>query len=898
MAEQFPTVQELYDFKRDLDDAALIVNGNESTVVSTRYGGDKPSIARAVNTALQRYAAFNVTGDWVAGNQYQVNDLWFQAGQGWYLVLVPYTSGEMPEDDIAAQTVTVYSPLELTSSAGGMYPELDQLIFAVSSGLHSVGSTVLSATYHPGLYLGGNLYLVEDAGSASARPSSDGGTIIHVGSNGLYLKGLFTDGKYRLTQFGGGRGNQSEDTAAAQAMIDAGMTHCLLDENNNEYELLGLVAPRNQEFVLHGVSRQKCQVAVRGQVIVYGDINQPSNFLGQVHTLRFNIYSDVTDGVIEARFCRNFTVYDVFVSDGDNTNWIGHFLNLNKSYQCKLSDIHGRWYGGALYEVGASSGNEVLDTITTHNVVWHGNYGVFQRPGPINMHNLVFDNTKFRDKRNSPEWIDEHSQGETRLAADALAGANSFIVTDMSQLNYGNLLNGQFLYIGYDRTAEQVRVDYISGNTVYLETPLRFDHSADINGLGNGEPVIYGAVFVSLGFNYSLNIQTMHCEGGWIALHAMNVRGASINNFYSTCYHTFRPLNKCRSWKVDIVTMGNKNWGTPILFHVPDYHNPDNNHFDIAIYKQVNSDSGVNVQYVVNDSLQDSSSIFSYNVTAREYINRSLGVTIVPKHMSECYITMTGRIDDLTVQDGVIPSQKLRIYFTQDSNGHRFIVAWSNNVTLRDTLFLSSRPYAQDWIDLVWSGNEWDEVARYVADLSELPPEESQGQLIDIDDELNQINKYAGKNVLETVTGRLLRAAGPLPADPWLDVMGVTRIMPGEPLPDETESIPATFLIFTDNQNLTLDSSVIGGSETAPEWTIMVTNTKSPVAPLWIHALRKGLFHGQRARIINTGESYDVVRLSSVVSSNFNLSSDYDISVGASTVWIYDNNSEKWYLGS
>lgn len=52
MSQSLPTVQEVYDLKRDIDDAAELVNGDASVEVQTRYGGLKPSIAKAVSDAL------------------------------------------------------------------------------------------------------------------------------------------------------------------------------------------------------------------------------------------------------------------------------------------------------------------------------------------------------------------------------------------------------------------------------------------------------------------------------------------------------------------------------------------------------------------------------------------------------------------------------------------------------------------------------------------------------------------------------------------------------------------------------------------------------------------------------------------------------------------------------
>jgi hypothetical protein len=57
-----PTVQELNDAKVDLDDLESIVNGDASTTVTTRLGGDKPSVSRALSEAT----AFRSVADYTA----------------------------------------------------------------------------------------------------------------------------------------------------------------------------------------------------------------------------------------------------------------------------------------------------------------------------------------------------------------------------------------------------------------------------------------------------------------------------------------------------------------------------------------------------------------------------------------------------------------------------------------------------------------------------------------------------------------------------------------------------------------------------------------------------------------------------------------------------------------
>jgi hypothetical protein len=57
-----PTVQEINDAKTDLDDLEQIVNGDATTTVTTRLGGDKPSVSKALSDA----SAFRSVADYTA----------------------------------------------------------------------------------------------------------------------------------------------------------------------------------------------------------------------------------------------------------------------------------------------------------------------------------------------------------------------------------------------------------------------------------------------------------------------------------------------------------------------------------------------------------------------------------------------------------------------------------------------------------------------------------------------------------------------------------------------------------------------------------------------------------------------------------------------------------------
>jgi hypothetical protein len=103
-----PTVQDFHNAKDDADDLAEIVNGNGLAVVATRYGGDKPSVQRAMEQALLRYGTINNRGAWQAATEYATNDIWQHTDSTWYLVVTGYMSNSGIDVDAASENVVIY----------------------------------------------------------------------------------------------------------------------------------------------------------------------------------------------------------------------------------------------------------------------------------------------------------------------------------------------------------------------------------------------------------------------------------------------------------------------------------------------------------------------------------------------------------------------------------------------------------------------------------------------------------------------------------------------------------------------------------------------------------------------------------------------------------------------
>lgn len=578
-----------------------------------------------------------------------------------------------------------------------------------------------------------------------------------------------------IVDYGGGNGDQTEDTAAVQAMIDAGLTACYLPANENEYELLELVVPQGAKFTIVGEDRASTTIAVRGKVLTAGDVTTESSDCFNVSNVHFNIYEDITDGAFDLQFCRNCSATNFTASDVGATKRIGMLFKLDRSYQYKFENVYGRCKGISLYEVGDSSVAEVIDTISHNNVVWHSNYGIMQREGALNVHNLLFNNAKFRDYSSGEDEHTLANQGETSLSLAATSGATSITVADSATLNSGNLASGDLIYIGHDYTAEQLRVSSVVGNIINLDTPIRFNHTNDVDGTGNGEPVIFGPVFLTFGFCYSVNFNTLHLERGYIGVHGYSMRGTSVPNVFSTCLNTFRVVNKCRSWDVGSITIGNVGWGSVNIFDVPDYHLAADSIQNISIGSPVQADSGVNVTYVNNDSTQSTDSGFRYAGGATTAVTRSLTTTINPALVSTALISMNGRIDRLNISDGLLEGQELEVIFSQDANGHRNIVTTGANITMSEPLNLSSRALNKDTFKFLWDGSQWNDSGRVVYD--QLLPRVD-ANLGTVTADINTKNKYAGKLAIRTSDGVNFRAQGSLAADDWVSLDGSITITP------------------------------------------------------------------------------------------------------------------------
>ena len=639
---------------------------------------------------------------------------------------------------------------------------------------------IQTVEYNTSTGIGGNTYQLIDGGGS--RPAENGGSIIHVGAGDLYLKGMFDGGVAKLSQFGGGNGVQAEDSAAAQAIIDAGFSTCFLENNTNNYELINLVIPPRVTFNLVGESVEGVTVALRGKIFTYGELTGAATEApGHVGNFTAKLYNDCASGIFEYLFCRNIKTKPIEYIDTSSGTKIGHAFKFDRSYQATFSGQFGNCKGLALLEFGDSTNAEVLDTIDLGDTVWHANQCIMQREGATNVHGILFSNTKMRDY----EYGQEHTVancGETYLTVDAAAGSTSLTVNDASQLRQGVLASGDLIYIGFGHNAEQVRLSGVPvANVIPLATPTRFAHASNVTGSSPaiGEPVIYGPVHVTMQDVSSMAVGNCHAERGWKAFALINCKGFNIQSLFSTCRKTLSVARGCEAMQINNISMGNLGWGAVDLIEIMPTHNPAGFQPNIKINRQVIAEDSLVVTYVNNQSTVDTSQMVEYcgGIAQNLAYNATL-VKVTPEITTEAYIPMTGDITELRILDGFVKGQRLKLNFKKDSNGHRKITTINTNVTFDEPFYLSSRPFAKDELSLMWDGTNWVEVSRLIYDQAYLPREINFSDLSNAGNGINTKNKYKGKVVFNTSANVRFMATGSATTDTWINFAAGGTIVP------------------------------------------------------------------------------------------------------------------------
>ena len=147
------------------------------------------------------------------------------------------------DDATNAKTLTDRLKITKPSTEGGAVAYIVGLALDGSIKVSEKANTV---EYEAGLGLGANRYVLKDAVTSGARPAEDGGSIIHVGTEGLYFEGLFLNGVW-LEQFGVKK--TGDNAAKIKAALDYAES-----KNRGEVKAQGNVYPTSSLILTKNVA--------------------------------------------------------------------------------------------------------------------------------------------------------------------------------------------------------------------------------------------------------------------------------------------------------------------------------------------------------------------------------------------------------------------------------------------------------------------------------------------------------------------------------------------------------------------------------------------------------------------------------------------------------------------
>jgi hypothetical protein len=251
-----PTLTDLQNFKRDIDDAAEIVASIENTDVQTRLGKVHKSLTgrmeelqtkldtkdaegqAALATAkdkLTRYAAINYTGDFVASTSYEANDVWKNTADGsLWIVPADYTSGATAQADIDAKTVRPHQDRDRVES-------VDTIADLRLVGNRYAGKKV-SVGGHTVVGVGGGEYAWKVGDFTAEILSDDDGVIIAAEDDATGTQGawfLKLNGYVTPETFGGGE-------LGFKAALSSGYN---VKDGESEYTITSLATLPNDKVV-------------------------------------------------------------------------------------------------------------------------------------------------------------------------------------------------------------------------------------------------------------------------------------------------------------------------------------------------------------------------------------------------------------------------------------------------------------------------------------------------------------------------------------------------------------------------------------------------------------------------------------------------------------------------
>ena len=658
---------------------------------------------------------------------------------------------------------------------------LNEIIALAASGQLKVGEVGEWNEYHAGSGYGGHSAVLMDAGSSAARPSSDKGIIIHVGGGGLYLKGLFLDGLMSPNRWGAD-GTKSGDSAAVQAMIDAGVTVIEFEARPINYKVAGCVASTPVTFVgkptIYG---EKPTIEVDETALTIGTYSgQKINGFQTHRGYDIRIKGDIVGGIFDFRSCRNWKFDDTVQITSDQQYFIGCVVRSNRSYQGKMA-CRNFAKGFAMIEIGDTVGGEVMDTISLAGSITHGNIVAINRSGIFNCHNIDCSNLKAREFASSDEGT-KTNNGVTYLSSSALAGTTTIEVNDASALKAGNLGQNDLIYVGVGVNAEYVRVSSRDGNAIHLDenTPLRFDHSNDHNASGTGEPVIFGAVFFTLESVRGFTSTSMHLESAFVGIHAKNLTGACLGHISNTCRHLIVNDSGGFGNEVASISGGNSGWPEAISLMTM-FESADQSAFSAW---SIRSRPDISANYTTQTDLTGGDIPFwaLNDFSLKKVSNVQGGTTNVPSDCRKVHIKMDGFTNSIEIADGIFYKQPLTLSIDQNSQGARIVYALGSSINPLKPFQVSMSPFISDVMELEWNGLEWDEISRSPRITNQPYPTSSGGAMSDITNGINVYHKSQDLIVRNTANQHLYRASGPNPGDVWISLEDGSEFVPTGPV--------------------------------------------------------------------------------------------------------------------
>ena len=651
---------------------------------------------------------------------------------------------------------------------------LADAIAACLAGDVAVGNSVKWNERIAGKKVGGNIGVLRDSESA-ARPVETKGTIIWVGTESLYIETERNKLMLSPNQWGAD-GTKAGDTAAVQSMIDAGLTLIEFEARPERYKVAGcisLFAPVT--FVgKPSVNGDRPVLEASETILTIGSLaGQKVNGFQTFSGFDIRIVADITSGIFDMRSCRNFVFDETVQITSDQQYYIGSVIRSNRSYQFRAS-CRQFAKGFALVDFGDETGGEVMDNISIRGSINHSNVVIFQRSGISNCHNIDLNNVKVREFAGSDEGEKENC-GITYLSAATGAGADSIVVEDAALLKNGALGENDLIYVGSGFDAEYVRVSSVVGNTISLDTPLRFAHSGNHNSSGRGQPVIFGAVFFTFDDVRGLHSDILHIESGFVGIMARNMTGSVFCHIANTCRHMIVNDAGGDGNIVHSVSGGDAGWGEPVSLmtmlecSAQGAFNP----WVIMSFPDISAD------YVTQEDMLGGNIPF-WSLLNDEIveITRSAGTTLIPSHGRKVNVAMTGNSTELSIEPGVFYKQPITISFNQNNQGFRYVSSADSSVNLLKPLKPSMAPFSSDISEFLWNGSAWDEICRSPRNNTDPIFSTSNGSIGTATNTLNTLLKEDGLTIRSNTNGHLYMADGPNPTDPWTSQRDGTQIVP------------------------------------------------------------------------------------------------------------------------